>query len=158
MLISIFKMMLKMWSKLYFPHVAFLFLERIVISWRRFYWWGRPGDLSQVTDKLYHIMLYTSPWSRFELTTLVVIGTDCIGSCKSNYHTFTATTAYVVCSWVYGFWLPLWYPQTLLIMYVQCKQGLWMFVVKRIHVHVLTKNVEAVGDTISLFPLAYRYT
>ena len=33
----------------------------------------------QVTDKLYLIMLYTSPWSRFELTTSVVIGTDCIG-------------------------------------------------------------------------------
>jgi hypothetical protein len=31
-------------------------------------------------------MLYTSPWSRFELTTSVVIGTDCISSCKSNYH------------------------------------------------------------------------
>jgi hypothetical protein len=25
----------------------------------------------------------------FELTTLVVIGTDCTGSCKSNYHTIT---------------------------------------------------------------------
>ena len=36
---------------------------------------------------------YTSPWTGFELTTLVVIGTDCIGSCKSNYHTITATTA-----------------------------------------------------------------
>jgi hypothetical protein len=47
----------------------------------------------QVTNKLYHIMLYTSPWSIFELTTSVVIGTDCIGSCKSNYHTITATTA-----------------------------------------------------------------
>jgi hypothetical protein len=32
------------------------------------------------------------PWRRFELTTSVVIGTDCIGSCKSNYHTITATT------------------------------------------------------------------
>ena len=49
-------------------------------------------DLSQVTDKLYHIMLYALPWSRFELTTSVVIGTDCICSCKSNYHTITATT------------------------------------------------------------------
>jgi hypothetical protein len=38
-------------------------------------------------------MLYTSPWSRFELTTSVVIGTDCIGSCKSNYHTITAMMA-----------------------------------------------------------------
>jgi hypothetical protein len=53
----------------------------------------KTTDLSQVTDKLYHIMLYTSSWSRFELTTLVVIDTDCIGSCKSNYHTITNTTA-----------------------------------------------------------------
>ena len=35
---------------------------------------------------------YTSPWTGFELTTLVVIGTDCTGSCKSNYHTITTTT------------------------------------------------------------------
>ena len=27
-----------------------------------------------------------------ELTTLVVICTDCIGSCKSNYHTMTTPT------------------------------------------------------------------
>jgi hypothetical protein len=53
----------------------------------------RTTDLSQVTDKLYHITFYTSPWSRFELTTSVAIGTDCIGSCKSNYHTITAMTA-----------------------------------------------------------------
>ena len=38
-----------------------------------------------------HIMLYISPWSRFELTTSVVIGTDCIGSCKSYYHAITAS-------------------------------------------------------------------
>jgi hypothetical protein len=31
------------------------------------------------------------PWSIFELTS-VVIGTDYIGSCKSNYHTITRTT------------------------------------------------------------------
>jgi hypothetical protein len=50
----------------------------------------KTTNLPQVTYKLYHIMLYTSPWVAFEPTTSVVIGTDCIGSCKSNYHTIMA--------------------------------------------------------------------
>ena len=36
--------------------------------------------------------MYTSQWAEFEFKTSVVIGTDCVGSCKSNYHTITATT------------------------------------------------------------------
>jgi len=47
---------------------------------------GKTIDLPQVTDKLNN----TSPCAGFELTTLVVIGSDCLGSCKSIYHMITA--------------------------------------------------------------------
>jgi hypothetical protein len=53
----------------------------------------KTTDLSQVTDKLYPKMMYTSPCLRFELTTSVVIVTDCIGCCKSNYHMIMTMTA-----------------------------------------------------------------
>ena len=41
---------------------------------------------------------YTSPWAWFEITTLVVIGTDCIDSCKSTYHNETRSTLGMGCS------------------------------------------------------------
>jgi len=66
----------------------------------QFCWWKKPEypektiDQPQVTDKLYHIS--------FKLTTLVVVGTDCVGNYKSNCHTImTATTPLCVVN-IYG--------------------------------------------------------
>ena len=55
-------------------------------------WWRRPVYPKKTTDKLYHYIKYTSSWVGFELTTLVVIGTDCTGTCKSNHHMITTMT------------------------------------------------------------------
>jgi hypothetical protein len=40
----------------------------------------------------HNVVSSTPPRTGFELTTLVVPGTDCTCSCKSNYHTITTTT------------------------------------------------------------------
>jgi len=66
----------------------------------QFYWWRKPEypekttDLPQVRTNFiaYCCIECASPWMGFELTTLVVIDTVCIGSCKSNYHTITTMT------------------------------------------------------------------
>ena len=58
-----------------------------VISWQSVLLVEKTNDLLQVTDKLY-IMFYQVhlDWTGFELTTLVMIGTDCIGRWIYNYH------------------------------------------------------------------------
>jgi hypothetical protein len=46
-------------------------------------------DCHDVTEILLKV---ASSTKTITITTLVVIGTDCTGSCKSNYHTITTTT------------------------------------------------------------------
>ena len=60
-----------------------------VISWWKPEYLEKTTDLSYVIDKLYHIMLYHPSG----IQTHNVSGTDCIGSCKSNYHTIKNMTA-----------------------------------------------------------------
>ena len=72
----------------------------------QFYWWRKPeypeetrvpgGNQStrrklSTCRKLYHIVLHLVHLA-MKSKTLVVIGTDYTGSCKSNYHTITTTT------------------------------------------------------------------
>jgi hypothetical protein len=55
-------------------------------------------DLTQVTDKLYHIMYRVHlGWAGFEFTTWVVIGTDCIGSSQLTIRSWPRRPP----SWIY---------------------------------------------------------
>jgi hypothetical protein len=55
----------------------------------------KPSSCRKSLTNFFTKMLYRVHinWTGFELTTSVVIDTDCIGSCKSNLHAITSTTA-----------------------------------------------------------------
>ena len=59
----------------------------------QFYWWRKPERPEKTTD-YYDIILHRVhvAWAGFELTTSVVMGIDCKGSCPSNYHAITNKT------------------------------------------------------------------
>ena len=74
-------------------------LSTIVHLYRggQIFWWSKP----EYPEKTTHLSQGTDawPWTGVELTTLVVINTDCTGSCKANYHmtTSTKTPKYFYC-------------------------------------------------------------
>ena len=53
----------------------------------------KTSDLPEITDKLYHIILYLEHFamSGIQIHNLVVMGIDCIGDCKPNYHMIMTT-------------------------------------------------------------------
>jgi hypothetical protein len=63
-----------------FNNVSVLLVEDTGVPWQ-------TGNLQTLSHNVVRIA-----WARCELTTLVVIGTDCISGYKSNYHTITNTT------------------------------------------------------------------
>ena len=87
---SVFSFMCLVWFMLF--HAKSIIFQ--LYHGSQFYCWGKPKDpekttdLSQVTDKLYHIMLY-------------IIVCPSFGHC-------------VVCPSIYRLWLPLWYLQIFL--------------------------------------------
>ena len=73
-------------------------LSKIFQLYRGQFWWRKPEypDRMPVTDKLLsYNVVYNTPRHEQDLNsqlTSKVIGTDCIGSCKSSYHTTMTMT------------------------------------------------------------------
>jgi hypothetical protein len=90
------------WLRFRFVVFNVTFNNISVISWRSVWLMEETGVLGENHwpvashwQTLSHSIVSSTPRHErvFELTILVVIGTDCTGSCKFNYHTITTMTA-----------------------------------------------------------------
>jgi hypothetical protein len=72
------------------PQIKFTATILLKYCWK---WRFRHHNPNPLNHDVINVVLSTPRTSLFELSTLVVIGIDYIGSNKSTYHTLTTTTA-----------------------------------------------------------------
>ena len=88
----------KVWFMVFnatFKNISFISWRSVLLVEETWVLKRKSPTCRKSLTNFYHIMFieYTSPWTGFELTTLVVMGTDCTSSCKSNYHTIMTMTS-----------------------------------------------------------------
>ena len=81
----------------------------------QFYWWRKPPTCRKLLTNLYRVHI---AWAGFELAPSVVVGTDCTGSLKANYHAIIcilSTSVSIVCPFSFGHCIVLSFVLPLLI-------------------------------------------